>query len=59
MHIASPFKTDALCFTISTSVNNRDNCPHISNDDQADSDDNGVGDACEGCKFDGATMRWD
>ena len=34
-----------------TLVNNRDNCPHVSNPDQADTDGNGVGDACEGCKF--------
>ena len=33
-------------------VNKRDNCPHVSNQDQTDVDANGVGDACEGCKSD-------
>ena len=39
-----------LCIVL-PAVNNRDNCPHVSNQDQTDEDVNGVGDACEGCKF--------
>ena len=31
-------------------VNAQDNCPHVSNQDQEDLNNNDVGDACEGCK---------
>jgi hypothetical protein len=42
----------------SDGVNNWcDDCPWVGNDDQADSDDDGVGDACEGGGMDGTGPR--
>lgn len=42
-------KSNISCVPSTGIINRKDNCPHTPNPDQADTDRDGLGDACDNC----------